>query len=194
MKRLSVAGLCCTVIALFAACQNKPGESTETGTEPVVETAADSTIYGRCGINTAMHTLEIITDDGDTISCAIHRADTTEVEDAVKGGLFAGDRLAVTVSRDSGDGLRATEVINLTTLMGRWSSLDRMFELQEGGIVISSGSEPHPWTEWRIMNGQLVLSADTFSIFTLGADSLWLENSNGIYEYRRMRATTDEER
>lgn len=192
LRSAVVAALC---LCLMSACQRRDVSSTDDAAEPTDEVVADSTVYGRCGINTAMHTLEIITDDGDTVSCAIHRGDTTDIEDAVKGGLFVGDRLAVILVDDAVDGRRAERVINLTTLMGRWASLDRMFELQEGGIVISSGGEPRPWKEWRINNGHLVLSADTFDIFTLGVDSLWLENADGIYEYRRMRGqqtTVDE--
>ena len=45
--------------------------------------------------------------------------------------------------------------------------------------------EPKPYTEWSICNGKLVLSADTFDIYALGADSLYLENAEGIYGYKR---------
>lgn len=45
--------------------------------------------------------------------------------------------------------------------------------------------EPKPYTEWKILNGELILSADTFDIYSLGADSLYLENSDGIYGYKR---------
>ena len=81
-------------------------------------------------------------------------------------------------------GLLLTLVI-LFSLMGRWVSISRHFELQEGGVVISDNAEPQPYTEWKILNGQLVLSADTFDIYALGPDSLFLENSRGIYGYKR---------
>ena len=41
--------------------------------------------------------------------------------------------------------------------------------------------------DWKICNGQLVLSSDTFSIYELGADSLFLENERGIYAYKRLK-------
>ena len=83
-------------------------------------------------------------------------------------------------------GLIATQVINLTTLLGKWTSLDKNFEILEGGIVQSSvQAESNPWTSWKLLNGRLVLNADTFKISCLGADSLYLENEKGIFVYKR---------
>jgi hypothetical protein len=82
---------------------------------------------------------------------------------------------------------KAKEVVNMTTLLGKWVSLDKSFELQEGGVVVSDITEPKPLVDWKICNGLLVLSADTFSIYELGADSLLLENDKGIYAYKRLK-------
>lgn len=151
----------------------------------VAENEVDETIYGRCGEGTAMHTLELITDNGDTLAFSINNDSISNV----KGGLGIGDRLAVMVdgSVKDTDIPCAAEVINLTTLIGKWISLDKSFELQEGGVVISNIKEPKPYVEWKILNGQLVLSADTFNIYELGADSLLIENNRGIYAYKRLR-------
>ena len=81
----------------------------------------------------------------------------------------------------------AKKIINLTSLLGLWSSLDKQFEIIEGGTVVSNTGEPKPYTEWKIINGKLVLSPDTFDIYSLGPDSLYLENDNGIYGYKRMQ-------
>ena len=76
--------------------------------------------------------------------------------------------------------------INLTSLLGHWTSLDRNFEIKEGGTVTSSlQSEKNPWTSWKIWNGKLILSKDTFDVDNLGADSLSLENKDGIFIYTR---------
>ena len=159
-------------------------------TKPDVETdfddneIVDTTVYGRCGTGSAMHTLELITDKGDTIVYNLFDEDSVSI---VFGGLYAGDRLAV-IPSVSEDGMPcAAKVINLTSLMGRWVSISRHFELQEGGVVISDNAEPQPYTEWKILNGKLVLSADTFDIYALGPDSLFLENSRGINGYKRQR-------
>ena len=106
----------------------------------------------------------------------------------VVGGLLAGDRLAVVEGPET-DGERVAEkVINLTTLLGKWTSLDKNFEIEEDGTVKSTvQAEQNPWTNWRIVNGRLVLNRDTFDIDNLGSDSLYLENKNGIFVYKRAK-------
>ena len=147
------------------------------------EVIADSTIYGVCGDGTAMHTLELITDGGDTLSYTM----MVEEDADVQGGLLVGDRMAV-IGKNTADGLVATKIINLTTLMGKWTSLDKNFELQEGGVVQSNiKTESNPWVAWKILNGQLLLNTDTFDITSLGADSLYIENKNGIFVYKRQK-------
>ena len=132
-----------------------------------------------------MHTLELITDKGDTLYISINDDSVSNV----KGGLGVGDRMAVMLAREATDEepAKAEEVINLTTLLGKWVSLDKSFELQEGGVVISNVKEPKPYVEWKILNGQLVLSADTFKVFELGVDTLMLENEKGIFAYKRLK-------
>ena len=99
--------------------------------------------------------------------------------------MFAGDRMAVTSVEMNGETV-ATNVINLNTLQGKWTSIDRNFEIVDGGDVISSvKSETNPYTLWKIHNGQLLFNRDTFDIITLGADTLEIENSKGIFVYVR---------
>ena len=65
-------------------------------------------------------------------------------------------------------------------------SLDKNFEIQEGGTVkCYIKEETNPWTSWKIYNGKLVLNRDTFTIDNLGADSLYLENNEGIFTFKR---------
>lgn len=161
---------------------------------PVIEitgdsTVVDSTVYGKCGDGTAMHTLELVTDKGDTIVYTLEGLDTCT---NVQGGLFVGDRIAVIGERVEGlnEEMFAKKVINLTSLQGVWSSLDKKFEIVEGGTVVSNTGEPKPYTEWKILNGKLILMPDTFDIHALGPDSLYLENNNGIYGYKRMQGQT----
>lgn len=144
----------------------------------------DTTVYGVCGDGTAMHSLELITNQGDTLLMGMG----DDSIPCVRGGLSVGDRLAVIIKKGNEEEWdRASLVINLTTLLGKWAALDKTFELQEGGVVVSTVVEPHPLTEWKIFNGHLVLSSDTFDIYELGADSLYLENKNGIFAYKRMK-------
>ena len=46
-------------------------------------------------------------------------------------------------------------------------------------------AESNPWVSWKILNGRLLLNTDTFDIVELGADSLYIENSQGIFVYKR---------
>ena len=149
------------------------------------ELAQDSTVYGVCGEGTAMHTLELIKDDGDTTRFFIE--DGEGAEPIVKGGLLTGDRMAVVGHTVDGE-LVADNVINLTALLGRWTSIDKNFEIQEGGGVASNvQAETNPWTSWKIFNGHLLLNTDTFKINNLGSDSLYLENVSGIFTYKRQQ-------
>lgn len=165
---------------------------------PVIEafsdtTAIDTTVYGHCGDGTAMHTLELVTDKGDTIIYTLEGFDTCA---NVQGGLFVGDRIAVIGEHVEGqnEDMFAKKIINLTSLLGLWSSLDKQFEIIEGGTVVSSTGEPKPYTEWKIINGRLILSPDTFDIYSLGPDSLYLENNKGIYGYKRIQKGTTKDK
>jgi hypothetical protein len=170
---------------MFTACKDKTPQERLVADTMMIDTTevVDTTLYGRCGDGTAMHTLELITDQGDTLWFGINNDSVLNV----RGGLGAGDRLAV-IAGEEYEGERQAQLVgNLTTLLGKWTALDKNFELQEGGVVVSNVTEPKPLTEWKICNGRLVLSADTFDIYELGADSLYLENADGIYTYKRIR-------
>ena len=147
-------------------------------------TETDSTVYGRCGEGTAMHTLELVTDKGDTVVYTLEGEDTCA---NVLGGLFVGDKIAVIGEHVDGlnEDMFAKKVINLTSLLGTWESLDKNFEILEGGAVVSTSGEPR-YTEWKILNGQLILSPDTFDIYSLGPVFLYLENGRLIYGYKRL--------
>lgn len=160
-----------------------------------VEEVADSTVYGVCGEGTSMHSLELITDTGDTLTYTILDAEAdmdgmvTEggLVSHVEGGLMAGDKVAVTGQKVDGE-LIADKVINVTSLLGHWTSIDKNFEIDEGGTVRSSvKAESNPWTSWKILNGRLLLNRDTFNINSLGADSLYIENDKGIYTFKRQK-------
>lgn len=190
IRCIGLFGMLIAASLLFVSCGDEKKNTsaiTDSTTADIATTTPDKTLYGKCGANCAVHTLEVITDNGDTIVCSINPSDTTGTPDVVRGGLFAGDRIAVITEKLDDGATKAVKVINITSLLGRWVSLDRDFVIQEGGIVTSNDAEPQPYTDWKIFNGLLLLNSDTFDIYTLGADSLWLESDSGIYEYRRMK-------
>ena len=176
---LFVAGILSVI-----SCSDKKKMQTSDGDAQQESGVPDSTIYGKCGENTAMHTLELITLQGDTVNYVLG----VDEDAKVQGGLLIGDRLAV-IAHKNKDGENVTEtVINLTTLSGKWRSIDKQFEIQEDGSVLSTiKEESKPWTSWKISNGKLVLNKDTFTINELGADSLYLENTYGIFAFKRQQ-------
>lgn len=167
----------------MVGCKKKT-EETQLPVVKVEEEAAevgDSTVYGEC-IDAAMNSLTLLTNSGDTIDYVF----VSEEGDAdVQGGQFQGDRMAV-IGVMGKEENTAQKVINLTSLMGRWVSLDKNFEIKDGGVVESTvAAESNPYTSWKIFNGHLILSKDTFDIVNLDQDSLYLENDKGIFAFKR---------
>lgn len=168
--------------ALFvASCTEKKNTPEITINADTTAVVSDTTVYGECGDGTTMNCLELKTADGETVRYIV---EPDSLYSPVKGGMLAGDRMAVT-GHKVGDEMIADKVINLTTLLGRWSSIDKNFEIQEGGLVKSSTAENN-YQKWEIFNGKLILVPDTFSVFALGPDSLMLENNNGIFVFARL--------
>lgn len=155
---------------------NRPVLSIQTESEE-----ADTTAYGKC-FGAAMNSLMLITDNGDTLT---YMLETDDERADVQGGLFDGDKLAILANNVDGT-MRATKVINLTTLLGKWTNVAKNFDIKDGGVVESHvTAEAKPYTSWKIFNGKLILSADTFDVVNLGPDSLYLENDNGIFAFKR---------
>ncbi len=182
MGKLSLAlGLC--VLAIAAGCRDGSKKNVVMRQRPGAVAVTDSTVYGTCGLGTAMNTLELITDGGDTLELSINAA---KEHGNVKGGLAVGDRMAVVMSRSRGATGVADNVVNISSLLGRWARIGEMFEICDSGIVKSTLKEPKPYTEWQIFNGKLVLSTDTFGIMSIGHDSLFLVKDGVTFGYRRL--------
>lgn len=181
-------------IAIIMVGCNTKKEKPQVVVDDEVE-VADSTVYGVCGSGTSMHSLELVTDAGDTLTYIIldseadmDGGETKGVVSNVEGGFMAGDKMAVTGMETVEGELVATRAINVTSLLGHWTSIDRNFVIEEGGTVHSEvKAETNPWTSWKFLNGQLLLNRDTFDITSLSADSLYLENPKGIYIYKRQK-------
>lgn len=183
MKKLIWVTMAFVAIFAMNSCNNKKTASViDVNDSTEVADDNDSTIYGVCGDGTSMHNLELISDDGDTLSVFIDDANP----DIVQGGLLSGDRVALLAYKGQDGEMVAQKVINLTSLLGKWTSLDKNFDIIEGGEVKNNvKAETNPWTAWKIVNGKLLLNKDTFDIDNLGPDSLTLENKQGIYVYKR---------
>lgn len=191
MRKSVVLAMSALVLVMAVGCHGNKADNNAQQADSIEAAAQpDTTVYGVCGTGTSMHTLELITDEGDTLTYLV---DVDSEDEVVKGGMLAGDRMAVVGAKDGNGEQVATQVLNLTTLLGRWTSIDKNFEIQEGGVVESSvKAESHPWTSWKIYNGNLLLNRDTFNVVQLGADSLYLENREGIYAFKRQQATPEQ--
>ena len=183
MKRIFYFIMSLFILAVVFSCKDSKPKSVMSQTGEVEDSAStnDSTIYGTM-VDGGMNSIILLTDNGDTLEYLVNPDDTLEV---VKGGKINGDRFAIIGYKEYGDNFMRS-AINLTSLLGNWSSLDRNFEIKEGGTVTSSlQSEKNPWTAWKIWNGKLILSKDTFDVENLGADTLSLENKAGIFVFTR---------
>jgi hypothetical protein len=144
----------------------------------------DSTLYGLCGEGSAMNTLQLLTDTGDTLTLSTLDA---QEQNHVLGGYNVGDRLAVLTDRKR---TKATLVINESTLLGNWvmpNPLDGSDEtgisIREGGVAESIDQSVIIYRTWRINNGLLEListreggvdeeEVNLYEILSLGNDSL----------------------
>ena len=168
-------------LTFLASCNGGKTDNADDQRDTLNAGVADSTIYGKCGEGSMMHTLELVTDEGKTLTFTIDEENGSDVQ----GGMMSGDRMAVTYYKTADENI-AHKVINLTTLLGRWTSLDKNFTINEDGSIDSNvPAESKPFTAWTICNAKLILNTDTFEILTLGADSLELESAKGIFVYKR---------
>ena len=200
MKHFQLYYLILAFALTMASCGNKSQQATS-DTDSVQTTAQvkDNTLYGICGEGTAMNTLQLITDNNDTLDIFI-----TDAKDngTVLGGLQCGDRLAVMAKKD-GDMYNAQEVINLNTLLGNWMMPNPIdgsdyvgIRLKEGGIAESINQSSTFYKTWKIFNGKLILTAQrdgggdeeelySFNIVKLGSDSLCIKGSEDKFEFSR---------
>ena len=177
-------------LALMAVgCTDKKEANIPVIKETKAVAQGDETKFGEC-VNATSHSFQLVQIDGDTLDFIVEEQylspeDSLVVGDVVCGGLYDGNKMAV-MATPGEEGLVVRKAINVTSLMGRWTSLDKNFEIKDGGVVESHvQNESNPYTEWKILNGKLVLSKDTFNILSIGNDSLYLENEKGLYAYKR---------
>ena len=186
MKRLVYSILFAVAITIVVGCGNKQTHTEETAKKTEdVGGVADSALYGTVGRATAMHSVELVDEDGKAVIVPLN----VDMEADVQGGIYCDDRLTMTVEKNVEGEKEVKKAINLTSLCGRWVALDRNFEIMEDGTVVSMQNlESHPYTHWSMVNCNLVLNRDTFEVAYLGPDSLALENDRGIFVYKRINS------
>ena len=172
-------------------------------TESVDNSLRDSTIYGICAEGSAMHTLQLITDNGDTLTLS-----TIPAQEAghLFGGYSIGDHMAVLTDQSK---QKAILIVNLTTLLGEWvmpNPMDGTSEMgifiRDGGIAESINQPAIIYETWRLVNGQLELMSvrdgggdfeevERYQLIYLSSDSLAYSNEEDTYEYSRPQPEED---
>lgn len=185
MLMAAIAALAMTMGSCGGKGNAQQQEETYDETErPEVWTTRDSTLYGLCGEGSAMNTLQLITDTGDTLEISVQEA---QDQNHVLGGFSVGDRMAVLTNKER---TKATLVINQTGLLGNWVMPDPIdgsdeigISIREGGIAESIDNTIISYRTWRIVNGLLELTSvreggieeeesNLYEIISLGNDSL----------------------
>lgn len=185
MRKTSLYIIASMVLAmLVVGCGNKQQQGEGADSTAVAVSVLDSALYGVVGEATSMHSLELIDENGKKTTLALD----VDMKSDVQGGIMSGDHVTLVWTKNASGDMEAQKVVNITTLLGKWSSLDRNFEIKDDGSVESQQvAETKPYTAWEMVNAKLVLSRDTFDVNYLGADSLLLENEKGIFAYKRIK-------
>lgn len=202
MKKISVVMLLVAAVAwTMSSCGGKTQQVPfDDGSDSVDMTALqDPTIYGVCGEGSAMNTLQIVTDLGDTITLDLTYA---RENNQVFGGLETGDRMAVV---PNGKKTEALIVVNQVALLGNWvmpNPLDGSdevgFRIKEGGILEGIEQSTLTYKTWRLVRGKLELisiregageeeEVNLYDIVKLSPDSLILKDGEDSYEYGRQQ-------
>ena len=187
MKKIVLLGAFVAGIMLLGSCGGNKQQYVETDDESEAMqdlSSRDRTIYGICTSGTAMNTLEMITDSGDTLKMSITQA---KEKGKVFGGLEVSDRLAVL---PDSTGHVALQVINLNSLMGDWVMPDPIdgsaevgIRIKEGGIAESIEQSVIVYRTWKIINGDLEIllvregggdeqEVNRYEMLILGPDTL----------------------
>ena len=207
MKKILLTAFVAIVTATFIQCGSKASNGSEqTVEEDVANTVVDENVmvFGICGEASAMNTLQIITDTGDTLNLSLEQA---KEENHVYGGYSVGDRMAVYMKKGSE---QPSIVINQTTLLGNWlmpnpidGSSTLGISIKDGGIAESINQPTIIFKTWKIVDGKLEISfvregggdeeeTILYTMEKLDGDSLIYSEPEFRHEYSRDSKTKKE--
>ena len=189
MKKFAFFGMMAAFVITMGSCGGGNQQPQQQAVEEEPDSVEDympfdQTVYGLCGNGTAMNTLQLVTDNGDTLNLNLTSA---QENGQVFGGLQVGDRMAVLPNKDKTE---AVVVINQNTLLGDWvmpnpidGSSEVGIRIKEGGVAESIEQSSIIYKTWKIFNGKLeILSqhegggdmeeVNLYESLLLGADSL----------------------
>lgn len=202
MKKIGVIMLMAATVMTAGSCGGKGGEQHQQQMEEEPDTTVistvnrDSTVYGICIDGSAMNTLQLLTDVGDTLNLSIAEANEKGM---CYGGFQVGDRIALMLK----DKKTAKLVINQSALLGDWvmpnpldGSSEMGIRIKEGGIAESIDQPALIYRSWRIYNGKLEIVAiregggdmtetNLYELVSIGPDSLVFKDAEDTFEYSR---------
>lgn len=199
MRKLSFLSILSAVVVVFASCGNKTVKVPFDNGDSVYSAKADPTLFGVCGVETTMNTLQLITDTGDTLQLDLSKAHDNN---QVFGGLQTGDRMAVITNDNNTE---AVLVINQAALLGNWvmpNPIDGSDEvgisIKEGGIAESIDQSSIIYKTWKLMYGKLEIvlvreggieeeETYLYDIIKLTPDSLIYQDADDTFEYSRQK-------
>lgn len=198
-KQLFFSTILSAMIVLFGSCGNKTQKVPFDNGDSAYAAKVDPTLYGVCGVETSMNTLQLITDTGDTLQLDLTAA---RDNDQVFGGLQVGDRMAVIANDERTE---AVMVINQVALLGNWvmpNPIDGSDEvgisIKEGGIAESIEQSNIIYKTWKLTRGKLEIvlvreggteeeETYLYDIVKLGPDSLIYKDADDTFEYTRQK-------
>ena len=199
MKKLSFLCILSALIVLFGSCGNSSQKVAFDSGDSAYSAKADPTLFGVCGVETSMNTLQLITDTGDTLMLDLTVA---RDKDQVFGGLQVGDRMAV-IANDEHTG--AIMVVNQAALLGNWvmpNPIDGSDEvgisIKEGGIAESIEQSAIIYKTWKLTRGKLEIvlvreggteeeETYLYDIVKVTPDSLVFKDAEDTFEYSRQK-------
>ena len=199
MKKLSFLCILSALIVLFGSCGNSSQKVPFDSGDSAYSAKADPTLFGVCGVETSMNTLQLITDTGDTLMLDLTVA---RDKDQVFGGLQVGDRMAV-IANDEHTG--AIMVVNQAALLGNWvmpNPIDGSDEvgisIKEGGIAESIEQSAIIYKTWKLTRGKLEIvlvreggteeeETYLYDIVKVTPDSLVFKDAEDTFEYSRQK-------
>lgn len=203
MRKVVLMAVAVVSMLNVIACGEKKSAVPFEEMESLENSLRDSTIYGICSEGSAMNTLQLITDNGDTLTLS-----TMAAKEAGHsyGGYSIGDHMAVLTDQSK---TNAIVIVNLTTLLGEWvmpNPMDGTSEMgiciRDGGIAESINQPAIIYETWRLVNGKLELMSvrdgggdfeevERYQLLYLSSDSLAYCNEEDTYEYSRPHPEED---
>ena len=199
MKKLSVFCVLSALIIILGSCGNKSQKVPFDNGDSVYSSKADPTLFGVCGVETTMNTLQLITDTGDTLQLDLSSA---RDNGQVFGGMQVGDRMAVIANDDR---TAAVLVVNQAALLGNWvmpNPIDGSDEvgisIKEGGIAESIEQSSIVYKTWKLTRGKLEIvlvreggteeeETYLYDLVKVTPDSLIYKDADETFEYCRQK-------